>query len=247
MLVYWVLINVVSLGKLFQLQKLRILQLLLLRNTVIGQTAQAFGKFNSTKLRPQIAKALKTEKIEIPEEVQLHFEVDFTNIQVKLKKIFDLSIFQNDGRELKDGDIEYSTAIINYVKIYAVDKNRMMKQVSVQFTFVNNPYIIFQSQVGQCSNASHLNLDNSFKVAQKVAQSMIEIVGKKLKKQKRREEVKAIDRFTMKLKVYPNMGGIPCEDVCGKDGKTQKEAKGNLAYHFLAKARSIRWDRFCLY
>lgn len=177
--------------------------------TIIGlNKSKAFDNFNSTKFRSQIAKALKTGKIEIPEEdVQLPLDVDFTQIQVRLKKAFDLSIFNNDKRELANGDFEYSTSISDFVKVYAIgDKNKNIKQVAVQFAFVNDKSIILQSvgSIGAAMSATP-NPDKSFKIVQ----TMIESAGKKLKKTKNSiEETQMIDGLTIKLKVHSNLGGM---------------------------------------
>lgn len=178
--------------------------------TVIGlDKSKAFDNFNSTKLRPQIAKALKTGKVEVPEEeVQLPLDVDFTTIQVKLKNVFDLSIFNNGVRELANGDTEYSTPISDYVKVYAIgNKEKAVKQVGVQFFFSNEQDLIIQS-VGGISAAmlATPNPDKSFKDVQ----AMIDNAGKKLKKSKKDsiEEVKVVDGLTIKLQVHPSLGGL---------------------------------------
>lgn len=178
--------------------------------TVIGlDKSKAFDNFNSTKLRSQIAKALKTGKVEVPEEeVQLPLDVNFTDIQVKLKNVFDLSVFNNGVRELANGDTEYSTPISDYVKVYAIgNKEKEVKQVGVQFFFSNEQDLIIQS-VGGISAAmlATPNPDKSFKEVQ----SMIDNAGKKLKKSKKDsiEEVKVVDGLTIKLKVHPTLGGL---------------------------------------
>ncbi|HGO5823434.1 TPA: hypothetical protein ACK3JW_001102 [Mannheimia haemolytica] len=180
--------------------------------TVIGlDKSKAFDNFNSTKLRPQIAKALKTGKAEVPEEeVQLPLDVDFISIQAKLQQVFDLSVFDSGRRELSDGKIEYSTPISDYVKVYAIadnNKEKAIKQVAVQFVFTNDQNIIVQSigAIGAAMLATP-NPDKSFKDVQ----AMIDNAGKKLKKSKKDsiEEVKVVDGLTFKLKVHPSLGGL---------------------------------------
>ncbi|EXI61658.1 hypothetical protein [Mannheimia granulomatis] len=177
--------------------------------TVIGlDKSKTFDKFNSTQLRPQIAKALKTGKVEIPEEeVQLPLNVDFIEIQAKLQQVFDLSVFDSGRRELADGNIEYSTPISNYVKVYAIgNKEKVIKQVAVQFAFSNDQDIIVQSigGIGAAMLATP-NPDRSFKEIQ----AMMESAGKKLKKAKDSiEEIKVVDGLTIKLKVHPSLGGM---------------------------------------
>lgn len=179
--------------------------------TVIGlDKSKAFDKFNTTNLRPRIAKALKTGKVEIPEEeVQLPLEVDFISIQAKLQQIFDLSVFDSGRRELTDGRMEYSTPISDYVKVYAIgdkDQAKTIRQVAVQFAFTNDQNIIVQSigGIGAAMLATP-NPDKSFKEVQ----AMMDSAGKKLKKAKDSiEEIKVVDGLTLKLKVHPNLGGM---------------------------------------
>ncbi|QTM01911.1 hypothetical protein [Mannheimia sp. ZY171111] len=178
--------------------------------TVIGlDKSKAFDKFNTTNLRPQIAKALKTGKVEIPEEeVQLPLDVDFTKIQVKLKQVFDLSLFDNDRRELADGRIEYSTPISDYVKVYAIgdkDQAKTIRQVAVQFVFSNDQQMIVHSLGGiGAAMLATPNPDKSFSAVK----TMMEKAAKKLKKADKIEEVAVVDGLTLKLKVHPSLGGM---------------------------------------
>lgn len=176
---------------------------------VIGYSGSKLSiAIRNDKVRDYVTTALKTGKIEIPEEdMQLPFDVDFTNIQVKLKQVFDLSLFDNDRRELADGSIENSTKISDYVKVYAIgNKDRTIRQVAVQFVFTNDNDIIIQS-IGGIS-AAMLATPNPEK-AFNVVQTMMDKISKKLKNAKETlEESKVVDGLTLKLKVYPQLGGI---------------------------------------
>ena len=167
-------------------------------------------KFTSSDYQSQILNSLLTGKIDTPYEiVKLPIDVDFTNIQVKLKKAFDLSLFQNDSRTLTNGDKEYSTVISDFVKVYAIEKDKNhLVQVAVQFAFVNNADIVMQS-TGAIAAAMLATPDpnKSFKIVT----SMMEAASKKMKKSKNKdkaEEVRLVDGLTLKLTVHPNLGGI---------------------------------------
>lgn len=167
-------------------------------------------KFTSSDYQSQILNSLLTGKIDTPYEiVKLPIDVDFTNIQVKLKKAFDLSLFQNDSRTLTNGDKEYSTVISDFVKVYAIEKDKNhLVQVAVQFAFVNNADIVMQS-TGAIAAAMLATPDpnKSFKIVT----SMMEAASKKIKKSKNKdkaEEVRLVDGLTLKLTVHPNLGGI---------------------------------------
>ncbi|WFL71229.1 hypothetical protein P8T58_00680 [Haemophilus influenzae] len=167
-------------------------------------------KFTSSDYQSQILNSLLTGKIDTPYEiVKLPIDVDFTNIQVKLKKAFDLSLFQNDSRTLTNGDKEYSTVISDFVKVYAIEKDKNhLVQVAVQFAFVNNADIVMQS-TGAIAAAMLATPDpnKSFKIMT----SMMEAASKKIKKSKNKdkaEEVRLVDGLTLKLTVHPNLGGI---------------------------------------
>ncbi|ORJ41930.1 hypothetical protein [Haemophilus influenzae] len=167
-------------------------------------------KFTSSDYQSQILNSLLTGKIDTPYEiVKLPINVDFTNIQVKLKKAFDLSLFQNDSRTLTNGDKEYSTVISDFVKVYAIEKDKNhLVQVAVQFAFVNNADIVMQS-TGAIAAAMLATPDpnKSFKIVT----SMMEAASKKMKKSKNKdkaEEVRLVDGLTLKLTVHPNLGGI---------------------------------------
>nr|DAK81586.1 MAG TPA: Protein involved in gliding motility 9 Secretion System Type.5A [Caudoviricetes sp.] len=166
--------------------------------------------FTSSDYQSQILNSLLTGKIDTPYEiVKLPIDVDFTNIQVKLKKAFDLSLFQNDSRTLTNGDKEYSTVISDFVKVYAIEKDKNhLVQVAVQFAFVNNADIVMQS-TGAIAAAMLATPDpnKSFKIVT----SMMEAASKKMKKSKNKdkaEEVRLVDGLTLKLTVHPNLGGI---------------------------------------
>ena len=167
-------------------------------------------KFTSSDYQSQILNSLLTGKIDTPYEiVKLPIDVDFTNIQVKLKKAFDLSLFQNDSRTLTNGDKEYSTVISDFVKVYAIEKDKNhLVQVAVQFAFVNSADIVMQS-TGAIAAAMLATPDpnKSFKIVT----SMMEAASKKMKKSKNKdkaEEVRLVDGLTLKLTVHPNLGGI---------------------------------------
>lgn len=167
-------------------------------------------KFTSSDYQSQILNSLLTGKIDTPYEiVKLPIDVDFTNIQVKLKKAFDLSLFQNDSRTLTNGDKEYSTVISDFVKVYAIEKDKNhLVQVAVQFAFVNNADIVMQS-TGAIAAAMLATPDpnKSFKIVT----SMMEAASKKIKKSKNKdkaEEVRLVDGLTLKLTVHPNLGSI---------------------------------------
>lgn len=167
-------------------------------------------KFTSSDYQSQILNSLLTGKIDTPYEiVKLPIDVDFTDIQVKLKKAFDLSLFQNDSRTLTNGDKEYSTVISDFVKVYAIEKDKNhLVQVAVQFAFVNNADIVMQS-TGAIAAAMLATPDpnKSFKIVT----SMMEAASKKMKKSKNKdkaEEVRLVDGLTLKLTVHPNLGGI---------------------------------------
>ncbi|EOX4860115.1 hypothetical protein ABW486_000502 [Haemophilus influenzae] len=167
-------------------------------------------KFTLSDYQSQILNSLLTGKIDTPYEiVKLPIDVDFTNIQVKLKKAFDLSLFQNDSRTLTNGDKEYSTVISDFVKVYAIEKDKNhLVQVAVQFAFVNNADIVMQS-TGAIAAAMLATPDpnKSFKIVT----SMMEAASKKMKKSKNKdkaEEVRLVDGLTLKLTVHPNLGGI---------------------------------------
>ena len=166
--------------------------------------------FTSSDYQSQILNSLLTGKIDTHYEiVKLPIDVDFTNIQVKLKKAFDLSLFQNDSRTLTNGDKEYSTVISDFVKVYAIEKDKNhLVQVAVQFAFVNNADIVMQS-TGAIAAAMLATPDpnKSFKIVT----SMMEAASKKMKKSKNKdkaEEVRLVDGLTLKLTVHPNLGGI---------------------------------------
>ena len=166
--------------------------------------------FTSSDYQSQILNSLLTGKIDTPYEiVKLPIDVDFTNIQVKLKKAFDLSLFQNDSRTLTNGDKEYPTVISDFVKVYAIEKDKNhLVQVAVQFAFVNNADIVMQS-TGAIAAAMLATPDpnKSFKIVT----SMMEAASKKMKKSKNKdkaEEVRLVDGLTLKLTVHPNLGGI---------------------------------------
>lgn len=167
-------------------------------------------KFTLSDYQSQILNSLLTGKIDTPYEiVKLPIDVDFTNIQVKLKKAFDLSLFQNDSRTLTNGDKEYSTVISDFVKVYAIEKDKNhLVQVAVQFAFVNNADIVMQS-TGAIAAAMLATPDpnKSFKIVT----SMMEAASKKMKKSKNKdkaEEVRLVDGLTLKLTVHPNLDGI---------------------------------------
>ncbi|TFF00760.1 hypothetical protein E3U35_09610 [Histophilus somni] len=179
---------------------------------VIGYSGSKLSlAIRDDKVREYVAKALTTGNIKIPiVDVQLPLDVNFTDIQVKLKKVFDLSLFDNDKRKLSDGSFEYSTTVSDYVKVYAIgDDNKVIKQVAVQFVLVNDQDIIDQSIGGVAvAMLATPNPDKSFRIVN----TMLDKVGKKLKKLKKAEgsieETKVVDGLTIKLKAYPQLGGI---------------------------------------
>lgn len=167
-------------------------------------------EFNREEYRKQILTGLLTGKIEQPYEVvKLPLDVDFTTIQVKLKQAFDLSFFQNDSRELANGNQEYSTTISDVVRVYAIGKGKdKIEQVAVQFAVINDANIVMQSTGGiAAAMLATPNPDKSFNTVT----SMMDTVGKKMKKSKNKEsieETKLVDGLTLKLTVHPRLGGI---------------------------------------
>ncbi|OOF45998.1 hypothetical protein BKK51_04550 [Rodentibacter trehalosifermentans] len=167
-------------------------------------------EFNREEYRKQILTGLLTGKIEQPYEVvKLPLDVDFTTIQVKLKQAFDLSLFQNDSRELANGNQEYSTTISDVVRVYAIGKGKdKIEQVAVQFAVINDANIVMQSTGGiAAAMLATPNPDKSFNTVT----SMMDTVGKKMKKSKNKEsieETKLVDGLTLKLTVHPRLGGI---------------------------------------
>lgn len=81
---------------------------------VIGYSGSKLSlAIRDDKVREYVAKATYNGNIKIPiVDVQLPLDVNFTDIQVKLKKYL-IYLFDNDKR-LSDGSFEYSTTVSDW-------------------------------------------------------------------------------------------------------------------------------------
>ncbi|MDO9912403.1 hypothetical protein Q7469_01260 [Glaesserella parasuis] len=163
------------------------------------------SKFYNSPYATNIIKALSTGKIEIPmQDVIDPLNFNLLTIQTKLREIGMNSDF--DIRKLESGKNAYTIPLNKVVSIEAIGNDwEKIETVSLQFGMVNDNDIILHTLAGLATTVLVMpDPDKAFKEIN----TMIDIAGKRMKKEETIKVKKVIDGITLELKVFKNMGGL---------------------------------------
>lgn len=173
---------------------------------VLGYSSSNLSsKFYNSPYATNIIKALSTGKIEIPmQDVIDPLNFNLLTIQTKLREIGMNGDF--DIRKLESGKNAYTIPLNKVVSIEAVGNDwEKIETVSLQFGMVNDNDIILHTLAGLATTVLVMpDPDKAFKEIN----AMIDIAGKRMKKEETIKVKKVIDGITLELKVFKNMGGL---------------------------------------